>query len=91
MVDLLISFCGWIGTISYAVYVVPQAVDAFQKGKTEGLSSGMVLLLFCGSLCSLIYILPEIASPLFYNFLASFSATTVVARYHFWPRKNKEI
>ena len=87
MIDLLISFCGWIGAISYAIYVIPQAIDTFQKGKTNGLSSGMILLLFFGSLCSLIYILPEITSPLFYNFFISFCATSVVLKYHFWPRK----
>ena len=68
MIQYLIDTCGWIGSLSFSIYSIPQAIDAWRRGYTEGLSTGMVLLLFFGALCSLIYILPDFSSPLFYNF-----------------------
>ena len=85
----IIEFCGWIGALSYSIYSIPQAIEAWRQGKTQDLSTGMVLLLFFGGLCSLIYILPDIKSPLFYNFSASVIASSTIARYHFFPRKQK--
>lgn len=87
MIQYLIDICGWIGALSYSIYSIPQAVDAFRIGRTEGLSSGMVLLLFFGALFSLIYILPNFSSPLFYNFSISLIAASTIFRYHFFPRK----
>ena len=87
MIQYLIDVCGWIGSISFSVYSIPQAIDALKQGHTEGLSNGMVLLLFLGALCSLIYIFPDFSSPLFYNFSISLMAASTIARYHFFPRK----
>ena len=83
-----IDTCGWIGSLSYSIYSIPQAIDALRYGRTEGLSNGMVLLLFFGALCSLIYILPDFSSPLFYNFSVSLIASSTITRYHFFPRKS---
>lgn len=87
MINDLIEICGWIGALSYSIYSIPQAIDAFRCGHTEGLSNGMVILLFFGALCSLIYILPDVTSPLFYNFSISLMAASTIFRYHFFPRK----
>ena len=59
MIAFLIEICGWIGSLSYAIYSIPQAVDALKLGYTKGLSSCMVILLFGGGACSLLYILPD--------------------------------
>lgn len=82
-----VDVCGWIGSLSFSIYSIPQAIDALKRGYTEGLSTGMVLLLFFGALCSLIYILPNFSSPLFYNFSISLIASFTILRYHFFPRK----
>ncbi len=87
MMQYFIDTCGWIGSLSYSIYSIPQAIDALRYGRTEGLSNGMVLLLFFGALCSLIYILPDFSSPLFYNFSVSLIASSTIMRYHFFPRK----
>lgn len=87
MMQYFIDACGWIGSLSYSIYSIPQAIDAIRYGKTEGLSNGMVLLLFFGALCSLVYILPDFSSPLFYNFSISLIASSMIMRYHFFPRK----
>ncbi len=87
MMQYFIDACGWIGSLSYSIYSIPQAIDAIRYGKTEGLSNGMVLLLFFGALCSLVYILPDFSSPLFYNFSISLIASSTIMRYHFFPRK----
>lgn len=89
MIYFLIEICGWIGSLSYAIYSIPQAVDALKLGYTKGLSSSMVILLFGGGACSLIYILPDTESPLFYNFLVSVMCSSTILRYHFFPRKKK--
>jgi uncharacterized protein with PQ loop repeat len=88
MMQYFIDTCGWIGSLSYSIYSIPQAIDALRCGRTEGLSNGMVLLLFFGALCSLIYILPDFSSPLFYNFSVSLIASSTIMRYHFFPRKS---
>ncbi|MBP5161342.1 MAG: PQ-loop repeat-containing protein [Alphaproteobacteria bacterium] len=87
MIQVLVEVCGWIGALSYAVYSIPQAIDCIRKGYTEGLSSVMVLLLFFGGLFSLLSILPDVTSPLFYNYLPSVLASSTILRYHFFPRK----
>ena len=87
MMQYFIDTCGWIGSLSYSIYSIPQAIDALRYGRTEGLSNGMVLLLFFGALCSLIYILPDFSSPLFFNFSVSLMASSTIMRYHFFPRK----
>lgn len=78
---------GWLGSVCYSVYSFPQAYDAFKKGRTEGLSFWMILLLFSGSLCSLIYVLPDYHSPLFYNFFIGLCSHSVLLKYHLWPKK----
>lgn len=87
MFQAIVDICGWIGTVSYAIYSIPQAIEALKTGHTEGLSTGMVWLLFFGSVCSLIYILPEFSSHLFYNFSLSVITTSIILKYHFFPRK----
>lgn len=81
------EICGWIGSVSYSLYTIPQAIEAFRKKKTQGVSSGMVWMLFFGSLCSLLYILPDFTSPLFYNFSISLVAASIILKYHFFPRE----
>ena len=78
MIDIA-EICGWIGSISYSTYTIPQAIDAFRKKQTLNLSSGMVWMLFFGSLCSLIYILPDFTSPLFYNFSIFFQSVCLLS------------
>ncbi len=90
MIDFIINLCGWIGALSYCLYTVPQALYVFQKGHTQGLSTGLVLLSFVGSLCSLVYILPDVTSPLFYNFLICFISTSVILKFHYLPRNTAE-
>ena len=89
MIVFLIELCGWIGALSYSIYSIPQAVYAIKIGYTRGLSTGMVLLLFFGGVFSLIYILPDISSPLFFNFSLSVVCSSTILRYHFFPRKKK--
>ena len=88
MAGWLADICGWIGLVSYTFFSVPQAIEAYKTGKTEGLSRGLILLLWLGSFGSFIYILPEVTSPLFYNFLISLLSATVLCRYHFFPRRS---
>ena len=71
MIDI-IDVCGWLGSFSYAVYSIPQAIYVYRQGNTENLSSTMIILLLVGATCSLIYILPDFVSPLFYNFFYCF-------------------
>jgi len=85
--DLLFEIFGWIGSLSYSIYCFPQAYDAFKKGKTDGLSLGMILLLFGGSSCSLAYVFPDYHSPLFYNFFIGLCSHVVLLYYRLFPRK----
>ena len=86
MMDIA-EVCGWIGSISYSLYTIPQAIDTLKQRKTNGLSSGMVWMLFLGALCSLTYILPDFTSPLFYNFLISLISSSIILKYHYFPAK----
>ena len=84
-----IEVCGWIGSLSYFFYSIPQAIDAIRNGKTDGISSLMLLLIVSGAFFSMLYILPEISSPLFFNFLGTFICALIICKYHFFPRKRK--
>lgn len=88
MIDLnIIDISGWLGSICYATYTIPQAIYTYKQGKTETMSTGMIILLFFGCLCSTIYMLPDFSSPLLYNFSISLISTSVILKYHFLPRK----
>ena len=84
-----IELCGWIGSLSYFFYSIPQAIETVYKGKTNGISALMILLIVFGALFSMLYILPEISSPLFFNFLGTFICALIICKYHFFPRKRK--
>ena len=82
-----VEICGWIGSVAFALYSIPQAIEAIRQGRTQGLSRGTILLIVFGAFLSLLYILPDIKSPLFYNFLGTFICGLIISRYHFFPRQ----
>jgi uncharacterized protein with PQ loop repeat len=84
----IIEICGWIGSLSYAIYSIPQVIKTIKEGKTNNISLAMVLLLLIGALFNILYILPEITSPLFYNFLSTFICMLIIIKYYFFPRKS---
>ncbi len=83
----LIEICGWIGSVSYSSYSIPQAIEAIRVGRTDGISVLMILLIIFGAFFSILCILPDITSPLFYNFLSALVCGTILCKYHFFPRK----
>lgn len=87
MIDV-VEICGWIGSICYTIYSVPQAINVCRQGHAKGMSLGMIALILLGALFSLIYVLPDVTSPLFFNFLLTFLLTLVMAKYYFFPRKD---
>ncbi|MBE6450076.1 MAG: PQ-loop repeat-containing protein [Alphaproteobacteria bacterium] len=84
-----IEVCGWIGSLSYFFYSLPQTVETVYNGKTNGISTLMILLIILGSFFSLLCILPDITSPLFYNFLGTLVCALILCKYHFFPRKKR--
>ena len=86
MIDWIEVF-GWIGSLAFALYSIPQALEGIRQGKTQGMSRGTILLILFGAFFSLLYILPDITSPLFYNFLGTFICGLIICRYHFFPRQ----
>ena len=82
-----IEICGWIGSLSYASYTIPQAVEAVRTGETNGISALMIFLIMFGAFFSILCILPDVTSPLLYNFLSAFICASILCKYYFFPRK----
>lgn len=64
---MLISLCGWIGSLAYALFALPQTMSVIGKRRCD-LPMYFIGLVLLGSVFSFIYILPQKDMPLMFNF-----------------------
>jgi uncharacterized protein with PQ loop repeat len=85
MVELL----GWVGSICFSLAALPQAIQSYKDGHSNGLVWGLLLLWFVGEICTATYVgLTSQSIPLLVNYGTNFCFLMVIMRYKIWPRRD---
>ena len=64
----MMEIIGWTGSILFAICGIPQALDSFKRGNSEGLTWAFLLMWFFGEVLTLIYVIPKLDWPLLFNY-----------------------
>lgn len=82
----LTEILGWSGSILLAFCGLPQAVQSFRTGSSDGVNWGLILMWGVGEVLVLLYVLPRMDWPLLFNYAANIVFISVIAYYKVWPR-----
>jgi len=82
-----LEIVGWIGAIFLACCGMPQALQSWKEGHSNGLSWGLILLWLFGEIFTLAYVIPTGNLPLIFNYIFNIIVILVMLRYKIWPRK----
>ena len=81
------EYIGWIGSILFAICGLPQALQSFKQGHSNGLTWSFLLMWFFGELFTLIYIIPKQDWPLIFNYTMNMGFLLVILKFKIWKRK----
>ena len=82
----MMELIGWTGSILFAICGIPQALDSFKRGNSEGLTWAFLLMWFWGEGLTLIYIIPKLDYPLLFNYSCNLICLLIILRYKIKPR-----
>ena len=77
---------GWIGSILFAACGIPQALDSFKKGNSDGLTWAFLLMWLGGEILTLIYIIPKLDWPLIFNYTNNLLCLLIILWFKVKPR-----
>lgn len=83
----MIELSGYLGAFLLAICGLPQAVQSYKQGHSNGINIATVLMWFWGEIFIIIYVLPKGDIPLLLNYAANLAIISTIARYKFWPRR----
>ena len=83
----LIEYIGWTGSILLAFCALPQAIDSWKKGSSEGITWGLIVMWGLGEVFTLIYVMPKKELPLLVNYSLNIAFLFVVLYYKVKPNK----
>jgi uncharacterized protein with PQ loop repeat len=78
---------GWAGSFLLSVASIPQAIQSYKQGHSEGLSTAMIWLWGAGMMSAMIYVTSKTDLPLMFNY--GFNLVTVwatIAWFKHFPR-----
>lgn len=78
---------GWIGSVLFAICGLPQAIQSYNEGHSDGLNWLFILPWLFGELFTLIYIIPKGDMPLIFNYVLNLIFLLVILYYKIKPRK----
>lgn len=84
---MLIELISWLGGLFYAIFSVPQAVAVAREGNADSISLYFLILMWFGSLLSLLYVWPTKEAPLMANFILNLITSSVMLKYKLFARK----
>lgn len=85
---MIVDSFGWAGSILLSICSIPQAIQSYRQGHSEGLSAMMIWLWGLGMASALVYTSNNGDLPLSLNY--GFNLVTVwaiIAWYKYFPRK----
>ena len=77
---------GWIGSILFAVCTIPQAIDSYKRGNSDGLTWAFLLMWFFGEILTLVYIIPKLDYPLIFNYTSNLLCLLIILWFKIKPR-----
>lgn len=77
---------GWIGSLLLAICAVPQAVQSFRQGHSQGVTHSLLWLWAGGEVFTLAYVLQRADWPLVVNYTANMVSLGVILWYKYKPR-----
>lgn len=83
----MLEAIGWIGGFMLATCVVPQVLQCWRDGHSNGLNAIMLWMWGLGEVCMTIYVLPTGKIPLIANYVVNFALLMVIVYYKVFPRK----
>lgn len=81
------EYIGWIGGILLAFCGLPQAIESYKTGKSDGLTWGFLIMWGIGELFTIVYIIPKWHWPLIFNYTANIIFISIITYYKIKPRK----
>lgn len=84
----MIEAVGWVGQLCFAICALPQAIQAYKDGHSNGVNPLFLLLWLVGEVLSLIYvgIAYSDAKPIIANYIVNLSLLSVILYFKFFPR-----
>lgn len=79
---------GWLGAVCFAVCAIPQAVQSYKDGHSNGLSHSFLWLWWGGEVFMTVYAVMKNAElwPVIVNNSFNMLALLVIMRYKYFPR-----
>ena len=78
---------GWVGGMSLAMCVIPQALQCWKQKHARGISAPMLWMWGLGEICMIIYVTPMGILPLILNYLVNFCLMLVIAWFKVFPQE----
>ncbi len=84
---MFVSIIGWIGTLAYTLYGVPQILLCLKNGRAGEISRLFAATYLCGCILSLSYSLYREDAVLAVNFAVGTVSWLIINKYIYFPRK----
>lgn len=76
---------GWVGSVLLAFCGLPQAIESWRRGSSEGVAWGFLVMWGFGEIFALAYVIQKFDIPLIFNYLANLLFLAVIVRYKLRP------
>jgi uncharacterized protein with PQ loop repeat len=86
MTPSIVELCGWVGSALLAFCGLPQAVESWRTGRSDGVTWGLLVMWGLGEFMTLAYVLPRMELPLIMNYTANIVFLSVIIFYKVRPR-----
>jgi len=78
---------GWTYSLAFALSALPQAIQSYKKGHSDGVADGMMQLWMLGELTGLVYGFGLGQNPIIFNCAINILFVGVIVYYRLKPRK----
>lgn len=84
---MAIEILGWIGSTCLMLCGLPQAIQSYRQGHSQGINKLFLLTWFLGEIFTLVYVISIGSAPLLLNYFSNIIIISVIIKYMWWPRK----
>jgi uncharacterized protein with PQ loop repeat len=78
---------GWIGSVLLAFCALPQAIESWRTGSSQGVAWGLLIMWGLGELFMILHVWPLGDVPLLLNYSANIILVGIIAFYKIFPRR----
>lgn len=85
----MIEIIGWISAISFAICAIPQALQSFREGHSNGVNTLFLLFWMLGEVAGMVYVVMLGSYPLIFNYLFNGVFLGVIIYFKLFPRRKQ--